>query len=100
MSFIDQYAEEIKSLCTRHKVKKLYAFGSVVNGNLNSKSDIDLIVDFKPIDLNLYADNYFELKFALEKTLKRRIDLLEEKTITNPYFKKAVENHRQLIYGD
>jgi uncharacterized protein len=100
MNLIDQYAEEIKKLCFQHRVKKLYAFGSVVNGLFNRESDIDLIVDFKPIELNQYADNYFELKFALEDTLKRKIDLLEEKTISNPYFKKAVEGHRQLIYAD
>jgi uncharacterized protein len=50
--------------------------------------------------LNQYADNYFQLKFSLEDTLKRKIDLLEEKTIINPYFKKAVEDHRQLIFVD
>jgi uncharacterized protein len=100
MNLINQYTNEIKTLCIQHKVKKLYAFGSVVNGNFNRDSDIDLIVDFKPIELNQYADNYFQLKFSLEDTLKRKIDLLEEKTIINPYFKKAVEDHRQLIFVD
>jgi len=46
-----------------------------------------------------YADNYFDLKFALEDALKRSVDLLEEKAIKNQYFKKAVEKDRQLIYG-
>jgi predicted nucleotidyltransferase len=46
-----------------------------------------------------YAENYFNLKFALEDTLKRKIDLLEEKAIKNPYFKKSIENQCQLLYG-
>jgi predicted nucleotidyltransferase len=35
MNLINQYTNEIKTLCIQHKVKKLYAFGSVVNGNFN-----------------------------------------------------------------
>ena len=46
-----------------------------------------------------YADNYFDLKFSLENIFKRSVDLLEEKAIKNPYFKKVVEEKKQLIYG-
>jgi hypothetical protein len=41
------------------------------------------MVDFEPIDLNQYADNYFDFEFALEDT----------------FFKEDVNNHQQLIYG-
>jgi predicted nucleotidyltransferase len=80
-------------------VKSLHAFGSVLNENFNEKSDIDLVVDFLPIDVLEYGDNYFELKFSLETILKRSIDLLEEKAIKNPYFKQSVISQMQLIYG-
>jgi hypothetical protein len=80
-------------------VKTLYAFGSVLTEKFNEESDVDFIVDFQDVDLLKYADNYFDLKFSLEDTLKRSVDLLEEKAIKNPYFKKAVEQQRKLIYG-
>lgn len=99
MSIIDQYNKDIQRLCAKHKVRRLYAFGSVLTDHFKKESDIDFIVDFEPVDLNQYADNYFDFKFALEDTLHRPVDLLEEKTIRNPYFKTEVENHRQLIYG-
>ena len=99
MKFIEQYANDIHRLCSQHKVKRLYAFGSVLNDNFNKASDIDFIVDFEPLEVNQYADNQFNLKFALEDMLHRSVDLLEEKAIKNPYFKQAVENQRQLIYG-
>lgn len=99
MTFIDQYTNEIRRLCDRHKVKRLYAFGSVLTDRFQKDSDIDFIVDFEPLDVRQYADNYFDFKFALEDTLHRPVDLLEEKTIRNPFFRKAVENQRQLIYG-
>ena len=99
MNLIHQNIEFINALCKSHKVKSLYAFGSVLTDKFNEKSDIDLIVNFSDVQLLDYADNYFDLKFSLEDTLKRSVDLLEEKAIKNPYFKKAIEKNRQLIYG-
>ena len=99
MNFLNQNIDIIKSLCQSHNVKTLYAFGSVLTERFNESSDVDLIVDFKKVDLLKYADNYFDLKFSLEDTLKRPVDLLEEKAIKNPYFKRAVEQQRKLIYG-
>ena len=98
MNPIENYSSDISRLCLTHKVKTLYAFGSVLTDKFNAESDIDLIVEFYPFDVLDYADNYFELKFSLEDILKRPIDLLEEKAIKNPYFRKAINQQRQLIY--
>ena len=99
MNLIHQNIEFINALCKSHKVKSLYAFGSVLTDKFNEKSDIDLIVNFSDVQLLDYADNYFDLKFSLEDTFKRSVDLLEEKAIKNPYFKKTIEKNMQLIYG-
>jgi hypothetical protein len=100
MKIIQEHTDEINSLCQSHKVKQLYAFGSVLTDKFNTNSDIDLIVDFLQLDLLEYADNYFDLKFALEMVFKRKIDLLEEKAIRNPFFKQAIKEQRQLLYGN
>lgn len=99
VNLIYQNIEFINALCKSHKVKSLYAFGSVLTDKFNDQSDIDLIVDFSDVQLLDYADNYFDLKFSLEDTFKRSVDLLEEKAIKNPYFRRAIEKNRQLIYG-
>ena len=99
MTEIDKHTSDIQRLCAQHKVKKLYAFGSALTPHFTKDSDIDFIVDFEPLDVSHYADNYFNLKFALEDVFKRRIDLLEEKNIKNPFFLQAIENQRQLLYG-
>jgi predicted nucleotidyltransferase len=56
-------------------------------------------VDFEPIDIAQYADNYYDFKFSLEDILQTPVDLLEEKAIKNPYFRQVVDKQRQLIYG-
>jgi predicted nucleotidyltransferase len=99
MTLLDQYTNDIEQLCVQHRVKRLYAFGSVLTAQFKEGSDVDFIVDFEPLDVSQYADNYFDFKFALEDTLHRPVDLLEEKAIKNPYFRKAVETQRQLVYG-
>jgi uncharacterized protein len=99
MSIIDAHIKEIKRLCSAHKVKQLYAFGSVLTNKFNNESDVDLVVDFDTMDISVYADNYFDFKFSLQKILNRPVDLLEEKAVKNPYFRKNLNQQRLLIYG-
>ncbi len=99
MDRLKLYNQQIVKLCKMHKVKSLYAFGSVLTEHFNSESDIDLIVDFANLGVDDYADNYFDFKFSLQDILKRPIDLLEEKAIKNPYFRQSVNQQRQLVYG-
>jgi len=80
-------------------VKSLYAFGSVLTDSFDGESDIDLIVDFANMEVEDYADNYFDFKFSLQEIFKRPADLLEEKAIKNPYFLQNVNQQRQLVYG-
>ena len=99
MNQLATYKQQINELCVNHKVKSLYAFGSVLTADFNSKSDIDLIVDFKEMDVADYADNYFDLKFSLQNIFNRSVDLLEEQAIKNPYFKQALNQQKELVYG-
>ncbi len=99
MQIIEKHKNKIKDLCGKYKVDKLYVFGSVLNDRFSSTSDIDFIVRFDTIEIERYADNYFNLKFALEALFKRKVDLLEEQAIKNPFFKKSVDKSKKLIYG-
>ena len=99
MNELEKYNTDISKLCATHNVKSLYAFGSALTDKFNANSDIDFIVNFNPVDLNDYADNYYNLKFSLQDILRRDIDLLEEQAIKNPYFLQAITNQRQLVYG-
>ncbi len=99
MGILEKNIERIRGLCIKHKVTKLFVFGSVLTDDFNKSSDIDFLVDFSGVDLYDYADNYFDLKTSLEKLLNRQIDLLEEKAIKNPYLRKSIDSSKQLIYG-
>jgi hypothetical protein len=100
MGFFENYRSQIERLCQRYKVKSLYSFGSVNTPSFSVESDVDLMVEFYSIDPVEYSDNYFNLKFELEKILKRSIDLLENKAIRNPFFRESIDKSKTLIYGN
>jgi uncharacterized protein len=99
MRLIDKNIDKISALCNKHKVSKLFVFGSILTDNFNKSSDIDLLVDFSGVDIYNYADNYFDLKASLEKLLQRQIDLLEDKAVKNPYLRESIDSSKRLIYG-
>ena len=99
MKVLHPYKEQINALCRKHKVQHLFVFGSVLSESFSDQSDIDFLVRFKPLDLDKYADNYYEFKFGLQQLLQRRIDLLEDQAIHNPFFRQNIEAHQQLLYA-
>ena len=97
-SILKNQLDTIRSLCERYRVKTLYAFGSVLTPNFDTHSDIDLLVDFLDQDALQYTSNYFQFKFELEKLFNRKIDLLEERALKNPYFIENINQKKQLLY--
>lgn len=98
-TIITDHIDEIARLCRQHGVGLLYAFGSVCNDRFGDSSDIDLLVSFKPMSFGDYADNYFSLANKLEALLGRPVDLITDKSLSNPYFIKSLNQTKTLIYG-
>lgn len=99
MEQLKPYIETIKALCAKHKVARLYAFGSVLTPRFGHESDFDFAVEFTDVDLMDYADNYFDLKFSLEDLFRRKVDLIEEKALKNKVFIENMSQNKQLLYA-
>jgi len=99
MKISEKNIERIKQLCNKYRVKKCSVFGSVLTEDFSSNSDIDFVVDFDENDPIKYTDLYFRLKNSLEQIFKRQIDLIEERGIKNPFFKKEIDKSKVVIYG-
>lgn len=99
MKLIENNIQKIIALCKKHKVNKLFVFGSILTDRFNKNSDVDLIVSFNKVEVEDYFDNYFDFKYSLEELFDKEVDLLEEQTIKNPYLKKNVDATKTLIYG-
>jgi len=99
VSIIESNINKINDLCAQHNVSKLFVFDSVLTNKFSKSSDIDFVVVFNDIDLYDYADNYFDFKSALEKIFQRPVDLLEDKTIKNPFLRNSIDSSKQMVYG-
>ena len=88
-------------LLQTHKVKDAYLFGSVLTDRFNDNSDVDLLVnyddDMDPLEM---GESLMELYIELEDNLNRKIDLLTERSLKNPYFIKEINETKYQIYGD
>lgn len=88
-----------KSLCQSHKVKYLYAFGSSTNDNFDiAKSDIDLLVEIDDPDPVERGEKLISLWDTFEDFFHRKVDLLTESSIRNPYLRRSIDSTKILIY--
>jgi uncharacterized protein len=90
--------DKIKTLCMMHNVRSPFAFGSVCTDKYNEDSDIDLLISFMPMDFGDYADTYFVLADKFEDLFQRPVDLVTEKSLSNPYFIDSINQTKTLIY--
>lgn len=90
---------DLKSVCVVLKVKKLYAFGSVVSNKFMKDSDIDFLVTFSEnLTIEEYTKNYFALHYKLRELFDREIDIVTERSLSNPYFIESIDETKELIY--
>jgi predicted nucleotidyltransferase len=98
-SLIKENYQGFVDLCKQHKVSKIYAFGSSITENFDpAKSDIDLVVELNINDPVEYGERLLSLWDDLEEFFNRRVDLLTDDSIKNPYLRKSIETTKKLIY--
>ncbi len=99
-AIIDNHIEEIRDLCRKHYVHRLFVFGSVLREDFNpATSDIDLLVEFHKDFPSGWARNYFDLQEELAKIFNRPVDLLSLGPIRNPYLRAEIQATQELLYA-
>ena len=101
MNIVERNILKVIELCKQYKVSALYLFGSILTPRFCKESDVDFLVKFDKLSIVLenYADNYFDFQYALEELLDRKVDLVSDDAIKNPYFRAEVDSKKRLIYG-
>jgi hypothetical protein len=98
----DQIEPRIKyfeNMCREHHVKYLYAFGSSVTDQFDmNSSDIDLLVEVDEKDPVKRGENLISLWDLFESFFHRKVDLLTEISIRNPYLRESINSTKILIY--
>jgi len=90
----------VAELCRRFQVLRLDIFGSAVRADFDpARSDVDLVVTFDDTWKAHYADTYFGFLSALEDLFGRKVDLLTDRSIKNPYLRQTIDAERQPLFA-
>lgn len=66
----------VSKIAEKYAIKRIYLFGSYIKGQAKANSDIDLYMES-----DLYGLEYFEFVEQLRENLKKKVEVLSNKTI-------------------
>ena len=95
---IQKNKEQFLNLCKTHRIKSLFVFGSAANGHFKETSDVDLVVELSEKDPLHRGELLMSLWDKLEKFFNRKVDLLTDNSIRNPYLREEIEKTKKIVY--
>ncbi|GHT43448.1 hypothetical protein FACS189438_0650 [Bacteroidia bacterium] len=100
MIAIEMYRAGIMQLCEKNKaVNKLYFFGSALTSRFNeASSDVDVLVETKDMAPEEKGEQLIAFWDGLEALFDRRVDLLTEDSLHNPFLRKEIDETKKLFY--
>jgi len=82
----------------KYDLEKVYVFGSVLREDFTEKSDLDLLIVFRNGKEKSLFD-LIDLKNELEDLVGRKVDIVEEEALINPYRKEEILKNAKVIYA-
>jgi len=95
---IDVPKDKIESFCRKWKIKELSIFGSAITEEFRPDSDVDVLVVFEEGSGRTLFD-HMKAEEELKEILGREVDLVEKKTIRNPFRRQHVLENHEVIYA-
>lgn len=97
---VSEKQESLERICQRHEVSSLAVFGSAVGTVFDpDHSDLDFVVEFKPMRPVEHKNAYFGMIADLEKLFERSVDLVELGAVENPYVRGSIEARQKTLYA-
>ena len=99
-NFIEEKNEEITATCLRYGIKKLFVFGSALRDDFRpGESDIDLLVEFGPLEVTQLFHAYLDAREAFRKIFQADVDLVMQDAVKNKIILKEIDRTKRLLYG-
>jgi len=92
---IDEIKQKILPILKEHKVTKAGIYGSYARGEENKKSDVDILVQID--DDNMGFLGFIRLKNLIEKTIRKKIDLVEYSLIRKELRKRILNDEIPIL---
>ncbi|MCL1942692.1 MAG: nucleotidyltransferase domain-containing protein [Candidatus Azobacteroides sp.] len=100
MEELEKYKIGLKNVLQKNSaIKRFYLFGSVLTPHFDiTASDIDVLVETENIPPEEKGEQLMILWEELEKLFARKVDLLTENSLRNPFLIQEIKRTRKLIY--
>jgi predicted nucleotidyltransferase len=100
VAVLENKRDAIADLCARYGVVRLDIFGSALRDDFRpGQSDVDLLVEFGPMDPYACAEAYFDLLDELRELLGVEVDLVMTGAVKNRYIARDIELTKQPLYA-
>ena len=97
---LENKRKQISEACSRHGVARLHVFGSALNADFRyDESDLDLLVEFVPMEPYERVDAYFGMLEELTALLGMKVDLVMVGAVKNPYIAREIERTKEVLYA-
>jgi predicted nucleotidyltransferase len=74
---VDEQQDEIAAACRQYGIERLFVFGSAIREDFRpGESDIDLLVEFGPIDVTKKFHVYLDAREAFRRIFNADVDLV------------------------
>jgi predicted nucleotidyltransferase len=90
--------EEIESLCRKWRIRELSLFGSVLRDDFHPGSDVDVLVAFEP-EAHWSLFDFVDLQDEMEGLFHRKVDVVSERGLRNPFRRREILGTRQVVYA-
>jgi len=80
-----------------YAVEELYLFGSILREDFTTESDVDILISFKK-NSNYSLFDLMDLQEKLEQYFNKKVDLIDNDGIKNPYRRKEILFTARRIY--
>lgn len=90
--------ENIARFCGGRGIRKMFLFGSVLRDDFGPASDVDVLLEFEE-NSGITFENRVEIMDKLSALFGRQVDLVDKRSLRNPFRRQAILSTAELIYA-
>ncbi len=95
---IDVPRARIEEFCRTWHITEFALFGSVLRDDFRGDSDVDVLVTFQE-GFRPSLDGWLDMEDDLAAAFGRKVDLVEKSRIENPFIRRHVLHHHEVLYA-
>lgn len=97
---VDEQQDEIAAACRKYGIERLFIFGSAIRDDFRpGDSDIDLLVEFGPIEFTKKFHTYLDAREAFRRIFQADVDLVMRGAVKNKVIANEIDRTKKLIYA-